>query len=230
MKKGQVPRPSSSAGALTAGQAEKGIANGDDMVQNTSESMELEEKDTRRPEGGNQMWSDSTSGPKKSSAGIWVALVILLLLAGLGAGGYYFYLTQNSQTANQLEEGASQVTQVPVEPIATPTPEVNRAEWTIDVQNGTETAGIARKVADELEALGYKIGKVGNAPSNVSISELHVTSSDETRASTLLGDFKAYGVSQIEGDIKKATLGSAQLVIGANYGGASSEATSVPEE
>ncbi len=210
---------------------EKPLANSADMVQNTpSKDMEPQEKDIRRPESGNQMWSDAP-GQKKSSAGIWVALVILLLLVGLGAGGYYFYLTQNNQSANQAaEETTSEITEAPVEPTATPTPQVNRAEWTIDVQNGTGTPGLAKKVADELKTLGYNIGKVGNADeSDFTTSELHVTSTDETRASSLLGDFKTYGVGQIEGDLKKATSGSAQLIVGANY--TSSGASSItPEE
>ena len=54
--------------ALAVGQAERGIANGDDMVQNISEDMEPQEKDTRHPESGNQMWSGSPSSEKKSNA------------------------------------------------------------------------------------------------------------------------------------------------------------------
>lgn len=183
-------------------------------------TMEPQEKDTRRPESENQMWSDSpASSQKKSNAGIWVALVVLLLLAGLGAGGYYFYTTKNAQSATEAEE-ASQIIEAPTEPTATPTPAVNRAEWTIDVQNGTSTAGLAKKVADELKALGYNVGKVGNAAENVDTSELHVTSSDETKAGALLGDFKTYGVDQVTGDLKKTASDSAQLIIGANYTGA----------
>ena len=64
------------------------------------------------------------------------------------------------------------------------------------------------------------MGKVGNAAENVDASELHVTSSDETKAGALLGDFKTYGVDQVTGDLKKTVSGSAQLIIGANYSGA----------
>ena len=214
--------------ALAVGQAERGIANGDDMVQNISEDMEPQEKDTRHPESGNQMWSGSPSSEKKSNAGILVALVILLLLAGLGVGGYYFYTTKNSQNSSQEGEQTPQVTEAPLGPTATPTPAVNRAEWTIDVQNGTATAGLAKKVADELRTLGYNVGKVGNAAENVDASELHVTSSDETKAGALLGDFKTYGVDQVTGDLKKTVSGSAQLIIGANYSGAGTTTPTTP--
>jgi hypothetical protein len=212
------------------------LANDEKIVQNASENMEPEQ-DLRRPESQN-MWSEtsttSSNGKKSGGKGVMVLLATLLLIAAL-AGGYFWYQHHKAEEATGEESTQTdQTSEITEEATPTPTPTVavNRADWTIDVLNGTSTPGLAKKVADELKALGYNIGTVGNASGDHSTSELHVTSADETKATDILPDFKTYGATEVTADLTKAASMSAQLIIGDNYSGASStsDTTPTPEE
>lgn len=213
-----------------------GVANSEVMGQNTPamepETPQFDEKtDVRRPEA-NDMWSPDnmdSSNKKSGGRGLLVWVILLLLVGALAGGGYYWYQHHQAEGLNGEDStAADQITQEAT-PTPTPTVSVVRSDWTIDVLNGTATSGVAKKVADSLKSLGYNIGKVGNAPSkDFTTSQLHVGSSDQTKAQGLLSDFKTYGVSEIKADLTKAASMSAQLIIGANYSGASSTASPTP--
>lgn len=195
--------------------------------QNTRDTMEPQQ-DLRRPESEQPLWSDSPSGAKKKgNNGLLIGIIVVLVLLAAGAGGYFWNLRSQEGAEAQVDE-TSQITEPSVEISPTPTaPEVKRSEWTIDVQNGTQTPGLAKKVADELEALGYTVGKIGNADSSsYTSSELHVSTSDQTAAEGLITDFKTYGVSTLAADLTTSTSMTAKLIIGDNYSGASTDTSS----
>lgn len=210
-----------------------------DMVQSgesekdSTMQEENKQEDLRRPESQDSMWSNESPSVEtksgKSKAPVLIFLIVLLAL--LGAGGTYWYLQGRQATDETLEEELSDEL-VPMEqPTPTPTvASVNREEWTIDVLNGTGTAGLARKVADELEALGYTIGTVGNATGDYTSSELHVLADDEDAAEGLLSDFKKYGVTSLETDLEDEDSMSVQFIIGDDYSGAEEETSEETEE
>lgn len=92
--------------------------------------------------------------------------VVLLIIAGVIAG--LFFLGRSGQSVPEEEPAAvpTETVSVPtVEPTPTiePTPDLDRADLSISVLNGSGTAGVAGDVADVLRDLGYTIADTGNA-------------------------------------------------------------------
>lgn len=189
-------------------------------VDETPQTM-IQDNEVEQKMEPNPIWSETStnsSARKFGGRGVLIALVVLLLAAAVAGGGYFWYRHHVAEQASGSETGsAGQLTEEPT-PTAAPTPSVNRREWTIDVLNGTATAGLAKKVADELKALGYQVGKVGNADKkDYKTSELHVSSTNKVKALDTLPDFKTYGVTEAAGDLPKTASMSAKLIIGVNY-------------
>lgn len=83
----------------------------------------------------------------------------VVILAVLGGGGYYYY--QNMQNKTAVEEKAVTVTEAPT---PTPTPEeVDKAEFTIKILNGSGIAGEAGRAQKLLEDAEFTVDSTGNA-------------------------------------------------------------------
>lgn len=125
-----------------------------------------------------------------------------------------FFLTQR--------ENISPVEQTP-SPTSTPTasstasPEVSfsRSEWSLEVLNGTGVTGAAKKLADKLAELGYKIIKTGNADrSDYDKNQLFVSKEMTDKKDLLLQDLKKdISLASVSGELKDSTA-SARIIIG----------------
>jgi len=101
-------------------------------------------------------------------------------------------------------------------PSAAPDPnalKVAPADITVDVLNGTATAGLAADLADALAAQGYRIGEVGNATTQVATQTVvYYRPGDGPSARTL--------VASLGGDVRRersASLGEAlRIVVGSD--------------
>lgn len=92
----------------------------------------------------------------------WIIVPGLMLLVAL-VGGFFVYQKGVSQEKTTSAEPTSSPF---VEPETTPTPEpkeINKAEFKIDIQNGSGIKGEAGKVKDLLEKAGLTVGSAGNA-------------------------------------------------------------------
>ncbi|HEU4655906.1 MAG TPA: LytR C-terminal domain-containing protein, partial [Capillimicrobium sp.] len=88
-----------------------------------------------------------------------IGAVILVLAAGA------FALTQLSGGGDDEPSTATTTPAVPArQDDGNAARETPRAETTVAVLNGTTIPGLARSVADRIEAAGYRIGSVTNAP------------------------------------------------------------------
>lgn len=191
-----------------------------DMVQSGGMQEDVKQEDVRRPESEDSgIWSNesnltngsSLSNKGRSKAPMYIALVVIL--AVLGAGGTYWYL-QNRTPLRQ--DSAGQGEDLTQEPTPTPTVAFNRSEWTIEVLNGTTTAGLAARVASELKELGYNVVKTGNSSKKVDATEVYVNAAMRAKQEGLIEDLEGdWGISQVTGALEDSTA-SARIVVGDN--------------
>lgn len=193
-----------------------GVDEGSSSVVQSGDTMEPQQEDVRRPEsqeGG--IWSNESNGSNlsnrnKSKAPIYIALVVIL--AVLGAGGTYWYLKNRQTPVEDVSVSMGQAQ----EPTPTSTVAFDRSEWTIEVLNGTTTAGLAARVASELKELGYNVVKTGNSSKKVDATEVYVNAAMRAKQEGLIEDLEGdWGISQVSGALEDSTA-SARIVLGSN--------------
>ena len=152
---------------------------------------------------------------EKKNKKIYIAgiVIALLLIVATGVLGFYFL---NSGKEDKKVEVAEDKT---VEATPTLIEEIDRAEWSIEVLNGSTTTGVARTVADSLEELGYTVENVGNAD-NKDYEETTVLISSEKsdeEAELFVDEVKkATGVDVLQEKLEDSTL-SARIIIGSDF-------------
>ncbi|MQA83988.1 MAG: LytR family transcriptional regulator [Streptosporangiales bacterium] len=86
----------------------------------------------------------------------------------------------------------------------------------VNVFNGTETAGLAGRTADKLEALGFRVGKVGNTPDPAARTLVRHAPGAEREAQAV-----AAAVNNAQVAPGAGTAGAVELVIGGDWEGLS---------
>lgn len=90
---------------------------------------------------------------------IYKIIGIIVIVAALAGGGFYYY--QNMKGAESTKEESPAISETPT---ATPTPEeVDKAEFTIKILNGSGIAGEAGRAKTLLEDGEFTIDSTGNA-------------------------------------------------------------------
>ncbi len=113
---------------------------------------------------------------KKNKSGMkWLLIVILLLLIA-GVAGFFLTQSQTSEEETSPTPFVEETTPQP-EPTEEPKP-VDKKDISIEVQNGTGVAGEAGFLQKELQKLGYKEIKVGNAETQDATTTTATFSSD----------------------------------------------------
>lgn len=157
----------------------------------------------------NQPPSDEDEPGAKSNkllfmlGGLFLLVVVLATVAFL-----IFYLKSPSQKETTLIPSS-------VTPTASATPSFSRADWTLEVLNGTSTLGAAKRLADQLKALGFKIVKISNADKKTyTENKLLVTKSLIDQADQLIHDLKGtFKVASVSAELEDSTA-SARLILG----------------
>jgi len=80
-------------------------------------------------------------------------------------------------------------------PTATPTPKVSRQDLEIEILNGTGKAGQASSLQEELEELGYNIGKIGNAD-NYDYQKTVIIAKNQAIYKLVKKDLEAFKISE----------------------------------
>ncbi len=149
---------------------------------------------------------------KKSGKGV---LLIIGILAILVVGG--FFLNQKFK----ILPGGSETTQVESSPTPTPSPSptpqpiLNRSEWSFEVLNGSGVTGQAKKIADQIKALGYEVVKTGNADkSNYTDSQILAKEELLEKIDLVIADLKdIIKIASVAGELTEGTA-SARIIIG----------------
>lgn len=87
-----------------------------------------------------------------------LTLLLLLLLAAFGYAAAYYQGWLPAPTGGERTQETTTATATPTEELPDP------AEVTVNVYNAKGTPGLARRTADTLQAQGFTIGEVANAP------------------------------------------------------------------
>lgn len=147
------------------------------------------------------------SNKKLFKMGAIISGVIIILAVG-------FFLTQR-KNITQPEQTPKPTSTPAVSPTTTPKPSFNRSEWSLEVLNGSGVTGAAKKLADKLAELGYKILKTGNADrSDYAKSELFVAKDRKDKQDSLLEDLKKeLSIASVSGELTDSTA-SARIFIG----------------
>lgn len=143
----------------------------------------------------------------------WAALATVVLV-GLGVFG--LSLVDNG---NSFRGGLGSPTPTPTAtPTPTITPTVNPA-LTVNVLNGTATAGLATKVGDTLAAAGWKVGARANA-NDTNLTQTVVYYSDPKNLAAALGVVQSLpGAKTAQTQDYVATGADLTVVVGSDYKG-----------
>ena len=140
----------------------------------------------------------------------------LLIFGGIGLGAIVLIIALFGIVSPSLEQEKEEpkVTQI-VTPSPSPIPTLDRAAITFEVLNGSGVAGVAKKAADKLEALGYKVIKTGNADKDdYKLNQLFIASLLSDKTELIIKDFKDdFGISSSSGELRDSTA-SARLILG----------------
>lgn len=148
-----------------------------------------------------------------------IGLVIGLAI-GLIAGGGVWLVSGGSKN---LGLGQPKSTPTPTEmpatptPEASPTPELDRSELSLEVLNGSGAPGVAGGAQDYLESLGYENIEVGNADSyDYDQTELSIKEEKQEYLQLLLDDLEGeYTVNPETTFLEEDYDYDAQIIIGA---------------
>lgn len=132
-------------------------------TQNQTEVNEVSEVNQVSPPQSTNLSVDPKS---KKASSKWALIFIALLILG-GAGIFFF--TRPTDNQESIPTPTYDVTPSEDTTTNTPTPSpepVVKSEISIEIQNGTGTAGEAAYLQEKLKALGYTDIKTGNASSS----------------------------------------------------------------
>jgi len=155
----------------------------------------------------------------------WNLLDFISQLRGLSLGNITFrtlpivrYQTIDGQAANVVDPANIQAIVHEVfypapgtQSSATPTATQGASKTTVDVYNGGNTAGLAAGVSAALVKAGYKAGKVGNAPSPLTTTEVRYGTGSSASAGKIASLF---GVAAAASSTVAA--GHVEVLLGAN--------------
>jgi len=160
---------------------------------------EVEEKEENEPQ-------------EKSNKKLYVLGGVVLILMILGVLGFIFLYINNLPESKSAVVPVAQVT---IKPSPSPIPTLVRSEWPFEVLNGSGTSGVAKKAADKLAALGYKVIITDNADKqNYKGNELFVSQEMSSKAGLLITDLKdSFTIASVSGILKDSTA-SARIIIG----------------
>ena len=155
----------------------------------------------------------------------WDLLEFISQMHGLSLGNVTFrtlpiqsYVTIDGQAANQVDPGyLQQLVQQTFNPAPvsssspTPTVTVNPSHVTVDVYNGGTTPGLAGAVSAALVKDGYQAGKIGNASSPLTTTEVLYGSGTSASASKIASLFNVTATAS-----SAVAAGHIEVLIGAS--------------
>lgn len=141
-------------------------------------------------------------------AGIGVFAVIIAISGSL----FYFWTMDKKSVAGP----PLQVSPTPkIVPSETPKPVLNRAEISVEVQNGSGKPGAAKSASEKLKSLGYNVVKTGNAAkSDYKNTEISLSPDVASVSGLLLTDIKSqFPASTVAGDLSTSDV-KVRLIVG----------------
>lgn len=186
----------------------------EENVEQQSQSGEKQEFPAPKMASNSFQTTSFESYKKGGSKGKWLTITLAVLVLLIIAVAVYFL--RGGSTVFKSQPSPTPLATSTSTPLSTPKSLV-RSEWSFEVLNGTKTAGEAKRIADKLVKLGYKVIKVGNADKNTYINtEFYVQKGLEDKLNLVVSDLKdIIMIASISGELKDSTA-SARIIIGKN--------------
>jgi hypothetical protein len=147
----------------------------------------------------------------KSKKPIIVTAIIVVILISIVA--LYFFYTKQKTTSQKSQ--STPITQTS-ESSPKPSPQaLNRADWTLEILNGSSKKGAAAALADKLTAKGYQVIKTGNNPEDFATSQVYFSDSTKDQADLFLEDIKEELPNPTNAGTLTDSTASARIIIGA---------------
>jgi len=180
-----------------------------------SEVDEGESETTIRMGDMSELQEDTQSGVKGGGS-MFTTMVVLTLLI-MAVTGWMMYVRSELLRKSDNETAMAKIEELAkVTPTPEPTPEqqLSREEITLEILNGSGTAGLAGDTKDDFEKLGYVVSEVGNADDVVG-NELYVKKGYESRVEKLVEDVKdQLDIVSITGELDTDASVVARIVLG----------------
>lgn len=172
------------------------------------EEVGEKEEDGQQEKSNEQALSPQEQGNKNLFifGGIVVGIIILATV------GFFIFSSKQPQEQKTITPQSETSTPKPTE---APKKALNRADWSMEVLNGSGVSGAAKKIADKLKDLGYPIVKVGNADKDdYETSQILVSKTLQDKIDLVLADIKdIVKIASSSGDLKDSTA-SARIILG----------------
>lgn len=167
-----------------------------------------EEQRRAEPQSTSPINNQEESKSKKPV--IAIAIIVIILIAV--ASGYFLYSKKLKSTSqNPQQTAATQTSQA--SPQAT-VQTINKADWTLEILNGSTKTGAASALAEKLTAKGYQIIKIGNNPENSATSRVFFSDQMKDQADLFLEDIKDELPNPTNAGNLKDSTASTRIIIG----------------
>lgn len=142
---------------------------------------------------------------------IFALIIIVLITASISA--YYLYV-KKIKTASDKPQSTPTTQTTESQQVASPQV-LNKADWTLEILNGSAKKGAAAALADKLTAKGYQVITTGNAPQDVAVSQVFFADSVNGQAELFLTDIKDELPNPTNAGSLNDSTASARIIIGA---------------
>lgn len=152
---------------------------------------------------------ENESKSKKPLIIVVIFVVILIIL-----GSLYFLYTKKLKT----DSAKASPTPISQTSEASPSPStqiLNKADWTLEILNGSTKKGAAAELSQKLTEKGYQIINTGNAPEDVTVSQVFFSDSKKDQADLFLEDIKDELLNPTNAGSLQDSTASARIIIGA---------------
>lgn len=151
--------------------------------------------------------------PRRGASKLHLIVLLLIGVAVIG-GTVYFLKTQFKPNSQVVSEATASPTPTPA-PTPTPEPEANRADFKVQVLNGTTTSGLAGEITTKLAELGYRTQKGANAPKqDYEHTLISVKEGQEVLLKTLIKDLSSQFEASSGPTLKASDPLDAQIILG----------------
>ncbi len=178
----------------------------DEIVEDDSTNIDLINKDgaffNRPPDEYDK---------KKSSLPYFIMIVVITFILGVIFFSGIYYAVSNKSITLPGSKNSADVTEAPVIEVPTKKP-VDLAQYTIQVLNGTGTAGVAAKLKEELTTEGFKVGSVGNAESD-DFEKTEISAAKKVNKEYLDKLKETLGETYMIAEVTELSTGSADVVV-----------------
>lgn len=144
---------------------------------------------------------------KKSNRTLYIVILGIIVLTVVGA-----FIFNKKLIKGETVESSPSPSPTPTQ---TPKPALNKADWSLEVLNGSGVSGLAKKIADKLKEMGYQVVKTGNADKdNYDKTQILVKKDLQDKVDLVIADLKdVIKIASVAGELKDSTA-SARIILG----------------